>query len=156
MKHSLSVARYSCKSRSAAIARFYPSPFSQIMKTYNHANTLNASQSLIRLAMLRLRFGEEPMHLPPLKGWWCKFIQSHQLISFLGRVIRVAIMNRGFLLQIRERLHKGTPQPPLSTSVFHITEEEIIPVVCLLMENSSKTFGKALNGAVTILILSMN
>lgn len=44
MKHSLSVARYSCKSRSTAIARFYPSLFSQIMKTYNHSNTLNASQ----------------------------------------------------------------------------------------------------------------
>lgn len=43
-KPSLSVGRYSCKSRSAAITRFYPSPFSQIMKTYNHSNTLSASQ----------------------------------------------------------------------------------------------------------------
>lgn len=104
--------------------------------------------------MLRLLFGEEPMHLPPLKGWWCKFIQSHRLISLLGRVIRLAITNCGFLLQIRAWLHKGTPPPPLSTSIFHITEEEIIPVVCLLKENSSKMSGKALNWAVTILILS--
>lgn len=156
MKHSLSGARYSCKSRSTAIAGFDPSPLSPIMKTYNHSNTLNASQQLISVTAPGSWAGEEPVHPPPPKGWWCKFIQSHRLDSLLGRAVGLVTTDRGFLLQSPARRRKGTPQPPLSPLLFHITEEEITPVVCLLVENSLQTFGKALNGAVTILIPSMS
>lgn len=48
--------------------------------------------------------------------------------------MRQQIVDRGFLLQTRVRLHRGTSQPPLHLC-SHITYGEMVPVLCLWMEN---------------------